>query len=58
MANVIEPYILDEMKADVLEMPALEKHAWKGGVVTESAVEGGFARMMLIICSRMPEELL
>jgi hypothetical protein len=40
-------YPLDstEMKAKALEMPALEKHARKGGMVTESAAEGGSTKM-------------
>jgi hypothetical protein len=36
MAKEMEPYALGsiEMKADALAMPALEKHAHKGGKVT------------------------
>jgi hypothetical protein len=53
----MEPYYAlgsIEMRSDALAMPALEKHARRGGNVTESAVDGSSVNMILRVCSRAP----
>jgi hypothetical protein len=58
-AKEMEPLPLGykEMKSDALAMPALEKHAQKGGKVTESTMDDGSIRMTLRMCSRAPASL-
>jgi hypothetical protein len=56
MAKGMEPYAFlgfIEIQFDELAMPALEKHVWKGGNVTESAVDGRSTIMIhLMMCTR------